>query len=89
MGTWAQVTCRVTTTRPDFHRMRIALRGSFGAGPRYLYITSLGCKLFHLFTLRTPGLGKDNGLLVGGEPNHISEGVLSLGLVEVTFRFNA
>ena len=83
MGTWDQVTCRVATTQPDLHRMRIASRGSFGAGPRYQHLTAFGCNLFLLFTLRKPGFRKGNGLLDGGEPNHISLRDLYPGLDEV------
>ena len=89
MGTWAQVTCRVATTRPDLHRMRIASRGQFGAGPRYQHLTAFSCNLFLLFTLRKPGFRKGNELLDGGEPNHISKGDLNPRLAEVAVKFNA
>ena len=52
-------------------------------------ILLLGCNLFLLFTLRKPGFRKGNGLLDGGEPNHISWRDLYPGLAEVVVEFNA
>ena len=78
MGKWAQVTYRVAKTRPDVHRMRIAPRGYFGAGPRYQHLTAFGCNSFPFFTLQKPGFRKGNGLLDGGEPHpHLMGGLKS------------
>ena len=62
--------------------------GVVRAGPRYQHFTAFGCNLFHFFTLRKLGCRKEKGLLVGGEPNHISWGDLNPGLAEVGVKFN-